>query len=317
MTTSGAKSRGQSEHSGTGEWRTCFISASPQVDVDIIKMLLEQRGITPRTAGELSWTSGSPLMYATRAIADADLFIAVLHPTQPEPNVYMEIAYAQAFQKRVLILVPPQLEGLPSYVMDMLHIRADPRNREAISFALDQILAAPRPAKHRPDEPSLVARAIGDTADMLLAELEALGDRTTGRDLEEIVTAALEATKIPVVRHADQPAVGADLVIWADELNSWVGNPILVEIKKKVGTREQTAGLIDQVSTRLQDSSLRGALIVYEHASASGEVDLPPDSPLNVLFISIHELLEGLRVHTFGDIVRRARNRQAHGGGAR
>jgi hypothetical protein len=317
MTTSGSKSGAQSERSGTRGWSTCFISASPRVDLDTIKMLLSQRGIAPRTAGELSWTSGSPLSYTTRAIAEADLFIALLHGTEPDPNVYMEIAYAQAFGKRVLILVPPELKSLPSYVMDMIHIRADPRNREAIGFALDQILAAPRPEKHRREEPSPEARAIGDRADMLLAELDALGDHTTGRDLEEIVTAALEASSIPVVRHADQPPEGADLVIWADELNSWVGNPVLVEIKKTLGTKGQTARLVQHVCKRLQDSDLRGALVVYERPSASGEVDFSPDSPLTVLFVSIHELLEGLRVHSLGEIVRRVRNRQAHGGGAR
>ena len=317
MNTSPAKSNQQSDRSAAGARRTCFISASPGADLETVKTLLAERGITPTAAAGLSLTSGSPLNLTTGAIADADLLIAVLDATNAEPNVYMEIAYAQAFQKRVLILVPPQLETLPSYVMDMLHIRADPRNREAISFALDQILAVPRPEKHRVDEPSRVGRAIPETADMLLRELEALGDRATGRDLEDIVTKALEASGIPVVRHAHQPRLGADLVIWADELNSWVGNPILVEIKKKVGTQRQIAELGDQVWMRLQDSSLRGALVVYQEAVPNAQVDLPPHSPLNVLFVSIRELLDGLRVVSLGEVVRRARNRQAHGGGAR
>jgi hypothetical protein len=316
MSTSGARRAGQSDDNRAGEPSTCFVSASPAADLDVIKMLLKERGIAPVTAAELPWTSGSPLKHGTRAIEESDLFIAVLDAAQSHANVYMEIAYAQAFHKRVLIVVPPELGSLPSYVIDMFHIRADPRNGEAIGFALDQMLAARTPEEHGPDQPRPVARAIGETGDMLLAELEALGDHATERDLEEIVTAALEASGTTVVRHADQPAVGADLVIWADELNSWVGNVILVETKKTVGAQRQTAGLIEQICARMQDSKLPGALVVYEQASASGGVRLPPDSPPNVLFISIRELLNGLRADTLGETVRRVRNRQADGAGA-
>jgi len=250
-----------------------------------------------------------------RAIAEADLFVAVLHATMADANVYMEIAYAQALQKRALIVVPPQLKSLPRYIMDMVHVRADPTNSNAIGFALDQILAAPRPEKV-PDQRGRVRQPIVETADMLIRELEGLGREATRRDLERIVSAALETSSIPVARHAEQPRLGVDLVIWADELNSWLGNPVLVHIKKDLGNTEQIAQLIHRLSFRVEASGLRGALVLHEPALLGRHVELPPESPVNILFISIRELLDALREGNLAGVVRRARNRQAHPGGS-
>ncbi|HUW94152.1 MAG TPA: hypothetical protein VMW58_00045 [Anaerolineae bacterium] len=314
MTTTASGVRRQSNRSGGKEWRTCFISASPLANLTTIKALLEGRGIRAVLPLEPPPTGGSLLEHVTRAISRADLFIAVLEAEGSNAERYLEIGFAHALHKRVLILASPGLSTLPLYVGDMLYIRAYADNFEAIDFALDQALAAPTRRKHTRREPVVKSRPLGQGADELIAQLERLGDHAAGRDLERLVVSALEQSGIPVVARSDEPDIGADLAIWADELESWVPNPILIEIKVNLKSEEQARRLSNLVSSYREASDADLALVLYASGPPRGlEWHRLPGS--GVLFLEVRELFDRLRESSFAEIVRELRNRWAHGGG--
>lgn len=311
MNSSGFNSNRSKRHTG-GRWRTCFITAPSHVNLNTIKKLLEERGLKPFVSSELPPTHTSLLEHVTRAIATADFLIAVLDTEQSNANVYYELGYAHALRKRALILVPPELKHLPTDIMEMLHLRADTENREAISFALDQILAAPEPpTRHKSGQFVDKSRPIGHLADELLHKLESLGDGVTERDIEQIVVSVLRASGISVVAHSGQPDICPDVAIWVDELDPWGGNPLLIEMKRHL---KSPAAVIHHLSTYLQKSNSRLALVLYVKGPPSVP-DVPLASPSSVLFLTVRELLDRLRTISFGEVVHELRNRQIHGGG--
>ncbi|HEY9601402.1 MAG TPA: nucleoside 2-deoxyribosyltransferase, partial [Allocoleopsis sp.] len=97
-------------------------------------------------------------------ISNADLVIAVLGTASSSGNVLFELGCASALGKKTLVIVPEAYE-IPSDIKDLVYIRTSPNNREAINFALEQIISAP---EHETNQRSRLVdktKPLGDLAD--------------------------------------------------------------------------------------------------------------------------------------------------------
>jgi predicted nucleotide-binding protein len=90
----------------------------------------------------------------------ADLVIAVLGTAASSANVLFELGCASALGKQALVIVPEGYE-IPSDIKDLLYIRTTPNNRQAINFALAQILNAPHQEKNHKDRLSDKSKPLG------------------------------------------------------------------------------------------------------------------------------------------------------------
>jgi len=171
-----------------------------------------------------------------RAIARADLVVGVLGPEHTSPNVYLELGFASGVGKSVIVIVPPRLKIPLVEAVGMVQVRANPDNREALEFSLENVLlglertrsdaskfspqrstgtrppqrfeSGPRPPS--PDAPPGKTRPIGQLADALLSELIALEDMPStqrsevGRRLETLVRRTLQAAGVSIVSQAQR-----------------------------------------------------------------------------------------------------------------
>src|SRR3990167_2249517 len=314
-TTRLSSSRQPKRHTG-GRWRTCFIAAPFGVNLNTIKTLLEERGMKPLVSSELKLIGVSLLEHVTRTISQVDLLIAILDPKQFNANVYYELGYAHALGKRLLVLAPPELKSIPADLTGLLYVRADAENREAIGFALDQVLAAPKPPKQKPSQPVEMSQPIGQLAEQLKDKLKSLGSRVDERDVEKIVLSALRASGISILAGSVKPDIGADIAIWADELRSSVGSPFLIEIKTHLRDRAHIMQVSHQVSTYLEKSNACWALVLYLKGPPI-VADLPVFTSharlSNILLLGVHEFLDRLKTSSSGEIIRDLWNRRVHG----
>jgi hypothetical protein len=293
---------------------TCFIAASFRTNLRTVKRLLKQRGIKILVPSERGPTSTSLTESVTKAISEADLVIAILDPQQTNANVFFELGCASAFGKRILVLAPPALKIIPSDIVDVQLLRTDPDNSEAIGFALDQLAIVMPLTKHRrawPRLPIRKSRPIPDSVDALARRLEELGDLPRERDVEDIVVSALRASGVSVVARSGTSDTRVDLAVWADEFDPLIGNPLLIEIKRKLH-RELIPALLDQLSTYLQQGNSQWALVLYLRGPTQIP-KMPSTLSSRVLFLEVRELLDRLRKSGFGSIVRDLRNRRVHG----
>ncbi len=100
----------------------------------------------------------------------SDLVIGILGTATSSANVLFELGCASALGKQVLVIVPEGYE-IPSDIKDLLYIRTNPNNREAISFAIEQILNAPRQEKTSNERLLDKTKPLGSVADDLLNRL--------------------------------------------------------------------------------------------------------------------------------------------------
>lgn len=294
-----------------GKKLTCFIAASSRANLNTIKALLEKMGISILVPSEFSADSVSIHEHVTQAISKADFLIAILDPKESNSNIYYELGYASALGKRILVLASPKLEIIPADITEMLYIRANEDNKDAIGFALDQLTKTPKLIKRRSSQPISKSQPIGHIADELLARVESLGERANERDIMDILVSALNASHITNAVHASPKEMGADISIWDDELGPWVGNPFIIEIKRRLVNQSQIRSAVNQVSSYLQKSNTQWALVLYVQGPPSVS-HFPRMSTNTVLFLSILDLLRRLRTTSFSEIIRDLRNRRVH-----
>ncbi len=298
----------------TPQARTCYIAAPLNTDLKALEKLLVERQIQPIVSADLSSEAITFLGGIVNVIATADLFVAILNEEQNNANVYLELGIALGIGCRILIIAPPD-RPLMVDIAELPAVRTDITNHEAISLMLDQVLLSP-PRKFRFQLPMPVAQKgqpIGDFADELQEQLNALGER--GREVEmiQLVRKVLEKSGYSTI--ATNPLLGsgerADIVVWSDEFGPWIGNPLIIEVKKVVRGKEWK-DVVDRVFNYLQVSQTRSALILY--AKTAGTPDISPSiSPPNIFFLDIHQLLTAMRTKSFAKVMIDLRNRRVHG----
>ncbi len=294
--------------------RKCYISAPLHTDLKALETLLRERQIEPILSADLSSEAITLLGGIVNVIATADLFIALLDEEQKNANVYLELGIALGIGCRILLIAPPD-KPLMVDIAELPAVRTDLTNHEAIGLMLDQVLLSPpRKLTAQPSIPvAQKGQPIGDFADELQEQLNALSDRGREVEIVRLVREILEKSGYAPI--ATNPLLGsdkrADIVVWSEEFGPWIGNPLLIEVKKVAG-RKDWKGIVDQVQNYLQISQTRSALLLYVKPADTPEIS-PSIAPPNIFFLDIHQLLTAMRTKSFAKVMIDLRNRRVHG----
>jgi hypothetical protein len=286
---------------------TCFVSAPPGIELATLSRVLQDKHVRL-----LRVPAGSATDQVTSALAEADFVIAVLNPGQSNANAYFEVGYAAALGKRVLLIAPPELDAIPADLEGLLQLRTNLENLEALEFALDQLLAAPHSTPTSAGAPPNTDVPIGPLADRLLEQLDDLGASITEERLEKLIETALRASGLAAIVRADQPNRGVNFSVWSDSLVREGGAPLLVEVRKRI--RPQGANvtpLVEVMSHAAFAGAYWGLLLYLEAPPLLLQPDLFPDARYPVLLLGVRDFLNGLREHSFAEVVRELRIRRA------
>jgi hypothetical protein len=251
------------------------------------------------------WISGK--------IGDVDLVIGVLTHERRSQWVLFELGQAAALGRQIVLIAPPKLANVPSDLKRFLVIRASPRNRNAIDFALDQILASPERPSTPPTRPTLSRQSLGEDADPIMADLRFAIERNDHRRVEQIVGRALRGSGADIVSEASSPELRADIAVWSDALQPFVGNPLLIEVKSGFRGPDELRRAANQLFSAVSSGGGTWGLLLYGEDPedlAITQKGLPP----TVLVCSIGDLIGQLRTRSFAEVIRDLRNRRVHGG---
>jgi Nucleoside 2-deoxyribosyltransferase len=243
-------------------------------------------------------------------IRHADLVIAVLGTASLSGNVLFELGCASALGKKVLVIIPEGSE-IPSDIKDLVSIRTTPNNREAVGFALEQILNSPAPTSDQKADLIDKSKPLGNVADDLTIRLKSLGLMPTDSDIFNIVQEALEASNIKAQSQLKQLEESLAFVVWIDELQPYFSNPITIEIKGSICTSEQANDAIRQVLSYMSINNIT-TVIVFAAQIAEEAMDVISSYP-NLYFFDLAEILNKLRQESLGQIIRQERNSRVHG----
>jgi len=292
--------------------KKCYISAPHGVPLKNIKSILNGKGIDLINPSEFYQGGFSILEKTSDAIADADLFIAILDKSRSNANTLFELGLAYAKNKMILVLVPSGM-SIPSDISELLYIKAGVDNIEAIDFALDQLLSAPKTGRRTKKSNILSSQPLGPKANNLLSKINKFGENIPEHELANIVKNMLEASQVSVIAQPKINVKRGDLAIWSEELEPILDNPILIEIKSQIDNKQQLNRISDQIENYLKNNNTRFALLLYLGDLPQNEVQSNIRSPYIISF-QLQDLLKKLNNNSFGDVVRTTRNVLAHGG---
>lgn len=290
----------------------CFISAAPGIDITAIKNILHAKGISYSFPAEIPDLGLTLFDKAKELIKSSDLFLAVLGKESANRNTYIEIGIAVGYGKKILIVSASEF-AFPSDVWGLVQVTADFERTEAVSFAIDQLVAAPKAEKRRPAMTmKLEPTPLGVKAENFHRTLRNLGALAMPADIERIVADVLRSSGIQVITEAKDSITGPDFAIWSPELSTILGNPILIEVKKSLRRRADIMAVKKQVTQYMSRSNSRYALILYVEGPPSDKVQREAGT-YHLLFFRLPDLLESLEDETFFEHVRRRRNEIVHG----
>jgi len=293
----------------TRQIRTCFVAAPGGIPLDTLRESLLAHNIRPLVPQDLfagsDWASE-----IQQQILDADLVVGILPKAKQSPWVLFQLGQAWALGRRILLIASPKTDVVPYSLKRFLILRTDPDNREAIDFALDQLLSSPADSPPTEVKKSFQSTGLGANGDMLIVRLDRAINSGNYQEFETVLSEAIRNSGTDVVVQSPERDRGADLAVWSDVLEPFVGNPLLIETKLKIGERK-SADIFKQINSFLGASDTRWALLIY------GDGPLPEDRfwrncPPNILFMQARVLLEALRSRAFPEVIRDLRNRRVH-----
>lgn len=290
--------------------RSCYISAPAGSNLKVLRSALDKRRILITAPSDLTAGTDWSSQFSQR-LAAVDLVIGILTAERRSDWVLFELGQAFAMQRQILLFVPPK--GIAYFPLDlkgMLTVRASLTNREAIEFALDQLLAAP---EQKPTSSPEIApgRGLGERAGKLI---EDVNQAITGRrplELERVIEFALRESGVEALSTEFKAEPGADVAVWSDAFQQSLGNPLLIEIKMRLADRRSAQEVATKLAKQALASGTRWGLLLYGEgpSSASIQNSLPP----NILAIAIVDLLERMKSRPFAEVVTRLRNERMHG----
>jgi hypothetical protein len=289
---------------------SCYISAPAGSDLGVLKRALHDRRI--RVVDPTDFAPGSSISAEVmRVLPSVDLVIGILTRERRSDWTLYELGLAAALARRVVViapvgeLLPPQLD-----LSGIMVVRADPGTREAIEFVLDQLLAAPRRAAR-----SQPVKANRDDfrfrADMYLSEANRLMTMGSGEEFETLLASALRESGVDALVREPSVDRGADIAVWSDALQAYVGNPLLIEVKMRLGSLDQLRDAGMRLAQQVLSTGGQWGLLIYGVGPPTHEVQ--NSVVFNVLAISVHDLFERMRSAPFASVVNEMRNRRAHG----
>ncbi len=250
-----------------------------------------------------------------RLLSKVDLVVGILDRDRRSDWTLFELGQAWANNRRILLLAPKgTAEHIPSGLKGITTVRASASNREAIEFALDQLLAAPDRSHEFKGRVMSSSRTLGRRADEILVEARAAITNGEGRRLEVLVEQALREAGVEALASEPGNDRGVDLAVWSDALQPSIGNPLLIEIKTRIVNPDAARRSAAQLFKHLAAAGTRWGLLLYGQGPTTGV--LQHAVPQSVLVLSVEELLSGMRLRTFAEVVNDLRNRQVHGMGS-
>ena len=290
----------------------CYISAPIGANVENIRTSLTDRNVQLLTPSDLS--TGQALHKSVQElISSADLVVGILRRERQSQAVLFELGMAAAMNRKIVVFAPPKGGYVPFNLQSFLILRINLRNKDAIGFAIDQILSAPLSTKK--SGRNLAATQKTQPLPIRDREIELNNVLEVGdpQRFEEIISAAIrdsgvEVAVTPTFQHREM-----DLAVWADEFQSFLGNPLLIEIKWRLDSDEQVRAALKHCAAVTEKSGGRWSLLIYGTGPAIVRKHWSAIAP-TVLTISASDLFDRMRDQSFMEVIVGLRNLRAHGG---
>lgn len=280
-------------------FKTCFISAPFGVDTSLIRSALEANGI--RWLDQTSLGLSTSWLEKLDSVLQRTDFICAVLPETRHGNILFELGIAYGKGKPILVFVGPSAD-VPADLTSLTYVRANATDANVIDRALVTFLTHAK--KRRQSRTPL-----GSTP-----KTKSIQTSTTfyGHELEQRTASLLQDAGFIVSLPTEAKDTGADFAVWADDLQSALGNPLLVEVKGGSLTRQRIEAAAARLRLYVEKTHGRCALLVYWDKHQREFPIASTGWPL-IIQMSGEELTRLVKEQRLSRELLRRRNAAAHG----
>lgn len=282
----------------------CYLSYQYNTDLTAIRKILNEWNVE-YTDPVNRISAGQSIVEKIKDLIEEADFILVLY-TQ-NTNIAFELGMAYQLKKPIFAIVPESEENVPVFLSSMLYLRADFNDLEKISYSLNLFLKnleKKKPTKSNKDKipPKRTEHKKLDLPDF---------DSLSGIELETYVKNLLTQLDLDIVIENQKKFKDfrADFSLWLDELNSTIGNPVIVEVKSRI-SQSSYKNAINQLTHYIDKSNAKAGLLIYNNPNKI-YFERETGSP-NIFSIDINELANQLKNKGFGELLVDLRNKSIH-----
>ncbi|MBU0472351.1 MAG: nucleoside 2-deoxyribosyltransferase [Nanoarchaeota archaeon] len=288
----------------------CFLSYSYKTDISVIKAVLTELNISYVNPAESLEYGHTVLDTSRRQIKDSDFIIAVMDMS---PNVAFEIGMSYGSKKPIFLIVPEKQEhGLSGDLSGLTHTLSDPTDYNKIKYNL-KIFVNQLPRK-RQSSREIKRRRKFSGPKLTPKYIASLGDVSSVRGVafEGLIEDIFSKLGIDILAQNRNKAndFRADFSIWISELDSIIGNPIIVETKS-TSNSSSLKNAVSQLTYCLRKYNSKTGFLIYNAPNCGPNLELFGFAPL-VISISIQNLLQKLTEKSLAEIILELRNNAVH-----
>jgi hypothetical protein len=245
------------------------------------------------------------------SINECDFMIIVY--SHANPNIAFEAGIGVTLNKPIFSIVSEKKND-PDFLFDSTYVHALPEEVNKIEFNLKIFLDNIKPKKRTTSVKIKKQKFYGggypNYYDKILSWYLGIND-STEKDYELLFKQIFELYNLSVIQNKLDSNINflTDFCIWSDELNSIIGNPILIEVKKEIN-KHNIDNLKETVFSLVNNNSAESCLVFYESLKDISKKDLPNTS--RYLFIQISDFIEKFKTSDFNESIRKTRNEIVH-----
>lgn len=289
----------------------CFIAAPVNVDTSALRNALERQSI--RWTDVTSVKPGLSIINTIEsAIRHSDFICVVIPQDAKVSNVYFELGLARGFRKPVLLFIEPGVD-IVTDIGQIDYVRAAVDDQQVIDFNLDVFLDHfSRKFKNRPKKLAAKRGRINVKWTMdKLASIWEISPNIAGQTFEKLVARLFEQAGAIVTRQPKHYDRGADMAIWLDEVQSSLGNPLLVEVKFGRITNSMLNEAEEGLRSLISKGHARAGFLIYLDRERQHFAKTRRYWPL-VIRLDAYELVELISHNELVNTLLQERNQVAH-----
>jgi hypothetical protein len=285
-----------------------FVSYRHGTNISVIFDILKNHGIEFFDSNSDIMIGKSFQEAISKGIQECDFFVTIYESANA--NTAFEIGLAYALKKPIFAIINASGQDFPDFLIESVHVQSRADDYEKIRYSFDIFIKNIKPKK-KSTKPK--RRAVEKSVFQDWIEIYNSFEQKNEITLEKFIAEILEKYKIEVIENKwnKDSSFIADFCIWSDALTNVFGNPILIEVKRHIHSRNLKLILSDFTKS-LDNSNAKTGIIFYDYLTNVDKTELINKSSSRLLFIEIKEFLQTLNNVDFNQAIINTRNKTVH-----
>ena len=285
-----------------------FVSYRHGTNISVIFDILKNHGIEFFDSNTDILIGKSLQEAISKGIQECDFFVTIYESSNA--NNAFEIGMAYALKKPIFAIINVSGPDFPDFLIESVHVQSRADDYEKIKYSFDIFIKNIKPPKKKAKtKPRIEQKSICREWMELYNTIEQKNEIT----LEKFIGEILENYKIDVIENKWNKTSSyiADFCIWSDSLTNVLGNPILIEVKREVHSRNLRT-ISSDFKKALNNSNAKTGIVFYDYLNNVDKTELLNKSSSRLLFVEIKEFLETLNKVDFNQAIINLKNKTIH-----